>query len=618
MDMTEKVSTSWLKELNETFAIPSYEEWEQVAKASLKGKPFDKLFTQTYEGITLQPIYRSEQENKVFLHHEESTKAWDVAQEITFTTIRETMNAIEQALQFGQTSIHIDFSNSTINKDSFFALLDLCNNLNASIFFKGDQHVLTYFHLYQVENGKNIKGVVGFDPIAHWVKSGYLQKDLAEYYDEMAKAIIETTSMKTLLVDNEPIHNGGANAVQELAYSLSVAIEYINQLSERGLSIDEIAPKFAFSLSIGSNMFIEIAKIRAAKFLWSAIVKEFGGSVSSQSMWIHARTSNTTKTKYDPYVNMLRSTVETFAAVVGGANSIHTSTFDEAYGTSTDFSERIARNVQSILKEESHLHRVVDPAGGSWYIESITAELAEKVWAEVQKIEQEGGIVSVLKKGAIQQDIQQTRELRFTKIDYRKERIVGTNMYANIKEEQLNSEATNQVNQISPQKMINPIQRVPEIRWSMKYEELRNRSFNYFKKHGEKLSIQLINIGSLQAHKPRTDFIKGFFEVGGFEVKDSDSFSTLDDLRDFPLHFSNTVYVICGHDNTYEELGREAVKLLQEKAPSSSIYIAGKLDVKAEEEYRALGLSDMIHMNTNCFEFLAKLQMKMGGYHEEA
>ncbi|MBM6617362.1 methylmalonyl-CoA mutase family protein [Bacillus suaedaesalsae] len=618
--MTEKLSASWLNELNETFAIPSYEEWEQVAKASLKGKPLEKLYTQTYEGITLQPIYRSEQvTNNLTLQHGNPTQTWNISQEIKVTTIEETSIAIQQALQFGQTCINIDFSNSTINKEEFYGILDSFIDTEAFVFIKGDQSILKYIHSYQEEKGLTVNGVIGFDPIAKWVKTGALQKNLTKYYEEMAETIqISSSSIKCLLVDSQPVHNGGANAVQELAYTLSVAIEYINQLTERGLSIDQIAPHFAFSFSVGSNMFMEIAKLRAARFLWSAIVNEFGGSENSQRMWIHARTSITTKTKYDPYVNMLRSTVETFAAVVGGANSVHTSTFDEAHGISTEFSERIARNVQSILKEESHLHRVVDPAGGSWYIERITTELAEKVWEMIQKVEQEGGIVSSLKNGTIQNDIQNTREQRFKKIDYRKERIVGTNMYANTKEESINRKSSKQEIEQSSENLIEPIQQVPVIRWSMKYEELRDASFMYFNKHGKMLSIQLINIGVLPKHKPRTDFIKGFFEVGGFEVKDSESFLTVDEVSAFLTSASDTVYVLCGIDETYEEIGREVVQILQTHAHSSFVYIAGRLDSQTEEDYKSLGLSDTIHANTNCYEFLYKLQKEMGGYHEEA
>ncbi|WP_344840361.1 methylmalonyl-CoA mutase family protein, partial [Actinocorallia longicatena] len=186
-------------------------------------------------------------------------------------------------------------------------------------------------------------------------------------------------------------------------------------------------------------MFMEIAKIRAIRFLWAAIVKEFGGNEESQKAFIHAHTSKTTKTKYDPYVNILRATVESFAAVIAGANSITTSTFDEPFNRSSAFSERIARNVQSILKDETHLNKVLDPAGGSWYIENLTEELSKTAWSLFQEIMKNGGIVPSIREGKVQQDIQAVREKRFENIDYRKERIVGTNMYANLYEDPLST-----------------------------------------------------------------------------------------------------------------------------------------------------------------------------------
>lgn len=622
--MTERLSTSWFNDLHKTFAIPSYEEWEEVAKASLKGKSFEKLFTQTYEGITLNPVYRKNLLSKnVTIPNNRLNDTWDISQEIKVSTVGEAIDSIKKALQFGQTSINIDLTNLPINKDELYGLLDSFTQAKASFFFKGDTRFVGDVLSYQSEKGIRLNGVIGLDPIANWVKSGNLTRNLSSYYDEMAvniKKVNESSSkVKTLVVDSLPVHNGGANAVQELAYTLSVAIEYVNELQERGLTIDEIAPHFSFSFSVGSNMFMEIAKLRAAKFLWTSIIKEFGGSVESQNIWIHTRTSSTTKTKYDPYVNMLRATVETFAAVVGGANSVHTSTFDEAYGVSTDFSERIARNVQSILKEESHLNRVLDPAGGSWYIESITTELAEKVWEAIQHIEQDGGIVATLKSGTIQEEIKETSEKRFNHIDYRKERIVGTNMYANIMEQQLESaKEENSTLGNKDQFSVDTIQAIPPVRWSMKFEELRDTTISYFNKYGKKLSVQLVNVGELAKHKPRTDFIKGFFEVGGFEVKNSPSFTTLDEINSFLTTSTETVYVLCGQDETYEEIGKDIVNLLHSHSPSSMIYIAGRLETQAKEEYKQLGLTDMIHMNSNCYEFLSKLQKEMGGYHEKA
>jgi methylmalonyl-CoA mutase len=668
--MTEKQSLNdWIKDL-EKFTIPSYEEWEKVALASLKGKPLDQLFTKTYEGITLKPVYtRNDVKEGIPQYNKTEGNTWNISQEIYSSTIEEVIKSIEQAKTFGQTSVNLElYSRETDrgvkfkNTQDVFRLFDSISNNGLTFFINSrlqQSPFIASLLSYQKEREIELNGVIGSDPISEWVKTGQLPSELSSYYDEMAAVLkqVSQSSIRTILVQSHPVHNGGAHAVQELAYTLSVAIEYVRQSLDRGLTINEVAPHFAFSFSIGSNLFMEIAKLRAAKYLWSAIVKEFGGNTESGKMWIHARTSRTTKTKYDPYVNMLRATVESFAAVIGGANSIHTSTFDEPYETASKFSERIARNVQSILKEESHLSRVVDPSGGSWYIENLTKQLAEKTWEYIQTIEEKGGVTSAFREGFIQKEVRATRNQRFEKIDYRKEKIVGTNMYAQVNDQGLPEKEIRQeldveqnvqslklklsfsdkifFNQINGElqkgasfqevevalrskEKEQPIEGIPSIRWSTRFETLRDNATAYQKKTGKDLSVQLINLGQLAKHKPRTDFTKGFFEVGGFRIIQSQSYLTVDEAEAGIANNNEQVFVICGHDETYLEMGIKVTELLKAQVPSSIIYLAGKLGSDTLKEYQDAGLTDCIHVNTNCYEFLLNLQKKLGGYHEDA
>jgi methylmalonyl-CoA mutase len=355
---------------------------------------------------------------------------------------------------------------------------------------------------------------------------------------------------------------------------------------------------------------------------------------------------------------MLRATVETFTAVIGGANSIHTSTFDEPYNTSSQFSERIARNVQSILMDESHLHRVMDPSSGSWYIESLTKQLAEKTWEYIQTIEQKGGVLNALYEGFIQDEVKHTRNVRFDKINHRKERIVGTNMYPNINEVEVGLHEKIHLNQESV-KRITPqdikytfsdedffqqledvidrgalfqevadgllfeekeqhIESIPFIRWSMKFEELRDHAKANYKKTGEEWSVQIINLGELVTHKPRTDFTKGFFEVGGFKLSESPSLLTVEELEFAIKKVDRHVFVICGSDQTYSEMGLTVTKLIKQHSPSATIFLAGKLSDDQLKDYQNAGLDDCVHINTNCYKFLLNLQSKMEGFHENA
>ena len=195
-------------------------------------------------------------------------------------------------------------------------------------------------------------------------------------------------NLKTIGVSSLNYHNAGANSVQELAFSLSTAVEYIKQMLERGLKIDEIASNIRFTFGIGSLFFVEVAKIRAARMLWAKIIEAFSGNEDSQKIDIHAHTSFTNQTVFDPYVNLLRTTTEAFSAITGGVDSMHTNFFDESFRTPDEFSRRIARNTQIILNEESHLNQIIDPAGGSYYVESLTDEVAKKSWTLFQEIEE--------------------------------------------------------------------------------------------------------------------------------------------------------------------------------------------------------------------------------------
>ncbi|MBM7660920.1 methylmalonyl-CoA mutase [Bacillus mesophilus] len=667
--MGEKRSTDWVFDLNE-FLIPSYEEWEKVATSSLKGKPFEELFSGTYEGIQLKPIYISDEDTHLLdlQLNKKGNNDWVINQELRGDTIEELLSSIESARKFGQTTLHFHLKSCSYLKGVEITNIEELNRVIESIPSQElslfvDTHLqqsafLTGLMTTLKTANKKVHGVIGTDPISEWVRNGTLPSPLSFYYEEMAVMVKETKefpSLKTILVSSHAFHNGGANSVQELAYSLSVGIEYVRQCLNQGLTIDEIAPKIAFSFSIGSNLFMEIAKLRAASYLWSSIIHEFGGNEESKKMWIHAKTSITTKTTHDPYVNMLRSTVESFAAVVGGANSIQTSPFDEAFQKPTAFSDRIARNVQSILLEEASLGRVVDPSKGSWYVEGLTKEFSEKTWEIIQQLDLAGGVVNSLRTGDIQSEIEKVREEHFKKVDNRREKIVGVNMYANVLEkDQVYSITMDKEQPVENQPEVNlslsstdlfkqiemelqagttfsklqsalqnddkeaDIEKIPEIRWSMKFEKLRQNASNYFSKTGEKLAVKLVNIGELIQHKARTDFIKGFFEVGGFHIKETNSLKSIEELSQVPALQENRVVIICGDDSTYTQIGRKVVELLKKMNPDSLIFIAGNLEQQALAEYKEAGLKECIHMKTNCYQFLDSLQQELGVNDEKA
>ncbi|MFC4769700.1 methylmalonyl-CoA mutase family protein [Effusibacillus consociatus] len=694
------------------FPIPSYEQWREVTEKSLKGASFEtKLMTNTYEEFTLQPIYRKEDIERLlhvsnfpgFAPYVRGTKAlgyvirpWEVCQEISPGTPEEFNRAAQNDLQRGQTMLNLVLDRaalSGLNPDE--AKPEDVGNKGVSIFRREDldtalddinlEKVPLYIqtgalglpilalllsHLEaQGKDPQKLSGCIGMNPLGALVQEGTIPCPLETAYDAMEQitnwAIRNAPQLQTILVEGHPYHNAGGSAVQELAFSLATAVEYIRALLNRGSSIEEIASKIRFSFSIGSNFFMEIAKVRAARMLWANIVRAFGGSDEVQKMTIHARTSAWTKTIHDPYVNMLRSTTEAFAAIVGGVDSLHVSPFDEAIRTADEFSRRIARNTQFILEQEANLSRVVDPAGGSWYVESLTDSIAQKAWELFQQVEDKGGMLKALQSGYPQDQIEQVAAKRRENIARRKDRLVGTNMYPNLQEPSLHVEKRGSTYKEraaaveSHQKSYNrgPIEEaLQELKASSDqlvekalkaalagaslgeltkvivhsnkerievkpvhihrgaepFEFLRTQAELYKNRTGSRPKVFLVSMGPISKHKPRADFCTGFFEVGGFEVLQNHGFPTIDEAAQAALASGASIVVICSDDESYPEIVPSLSRSIQRGNPEITVLLAGNPADNDADKYKQAGVDDFIHVRTNCYEMLLNLQRKKG------
>ena len=699
------------------FVAPDYEEWKQEAIATLKGGSFEKkLFTKTYEGITLEPMYTMEMapnpeelsnlpgmENYMRGTHEGGyiTKPWLIAQQMDDVIPAELNKLIKHELEKGATAINIKLdaltkqgqngdkidkqiqkggvSISTI-QDMYevFAGLDLrkyqlyvnCGANNSlmismlSAMLKANSQKLTDVH-----------GCIGADPIGVLVAKGELSASLDDLFDELAKTVKWTEKnvpeLRTIILDGQVYSDGGASAVQELGYVLATAITYIRELQKRGLEINTIAKQMQFTFSLGAMFFMEIAKLRAARQLWSKVVESFGGDKEAQKMIIHACTANFNKTVYEPYVNMLRTTTEAFSAVVGGIDSLEVQPFDSAIRLGDEFSRRIARNTQIMLQNECNLCQPVDPAGGSWYIESLTKQVAEKSWQVMQQVEVDGGMIEALKAGKVQDDVKDVLMQRFKKLAQRADRVVGVNMYANALEELLEKNEldvavikemrTKQINdfvddidekfrdekllqlrqsiQNKSDDLINVLEAVfsagatledarnvlyetsegenipcmvEKHRFTEQFEQLRDKAKAYEVEHGEKLKIFLANMGKIPQHKPRADFSTGFFEVGGFEVLKNDGFMTTDEAAEAAVKSGALVAIICSTDDTYPELVPPVAKKIKAEKPEMIVMLAGAPAPEYEASYREAGVEEFIHVRANCYNILTWLQQQGG------
>ncbi|HOK15312.1 MAG TPA: acyl-CoA mutase large subunit family protein, partial [Candidatus Kapabacteria bacterium] len=388
----------------------------------------------------------------------------EIAQEINIPLPNIFNEALIGALERGQTRVLLKFNeNFAINPQSQISGKDLlvadyrdfqdavknvhfeCASLKVkpnSLGIELAAMIIAYIEKNKFDKSK-INLSFGISPLAQLKNYGKSLVSISKLIDDAEQLIrwkkANNINAKVIAIDGETYLNGGSSSVQDIAFSLAEAAFIIRELIQRGLSIDDIAQSIEFDFAIGPKFFTEIAKFRAARILWAKIIEAFGGNEESQKMYIHASTSKINKTVFDPNVNMLRVTTEALSAVLGGCQSISVGAYDEAIGISGDFSHRIARNVQNILYHETHLIDTIDPASGSWYLEVLTQQIANKVWDLFREVERKGGILEALKAGFIQEEIRKTAESRKANIASRRETLLGTNKYPNLREKAVTS-----------------------------------------------------------------------------------------------------------------------------------------------------------------------------------
>ena len=691
------------------FTPPTDEEWKAACEALLKGAPFEKkMFTKTYEGITFDPMYTRKHTEDIlpkgvmpgmgdYLRGVDAAgyigKPWGIAQACDETLPAENNELLRHENDKGATIYHIVLDTaSRAGVDARQA--EKVGDTGTSVTTVEDMHVLltgldlAKFPLYVYaganavpllalvaaarraagEDMKNVRGIVGADPIGALVTDGKLPASLDSYYDSLAAAArwatVNAPHLRTVFVRSDVYSSGGANDVQEVAAVLAAATAYLRALCERGLTIDAAASQIAFAFSMGANFFLQIAKLRAVRPLWAQIVKAFGGNAEAQKMRIHARPALFFKTVYDPYVNMLRNTTEIFSGVVGGIDSFESAPFDEPIRKGDEFSRRIARNVQIMLQEEFGLLQPIDPAGGSWAVETLTRQMKGKIWAAFQGIEKEGGIAAALRAGTVQEGIAKVLADRFKNADLRRDRIVGNNMYPNMTETLLETRAEDTAalkaqrtkdieaylsdidtkhrdEALAAFKADGSVQNAVEAalagatiaelmaaltagkgaetvaaiaphRWSERFEALRRRTEDYKAAKDDNVKIFLANMGPIPQHKARADFTTGFLQVGAFEVLGNDGFKTVDEAAEAARASGADAVVICSTDATYPEIVPALAPKLHKVLPQARVFLAGAAPKDLLETYKEAGIDEYISVRANCYEILEGLQKQKG------
>lgn len=599
--------------------IPT-EKWEEVIQRDLKGADYErKLVWRTDEGFKVRPYYRAEDLKDIdYLNAlpnefpftrgtKADNNAWEIVQNVKEKNAKKANEIALASINGGATTIA--FNCKEIQNESDLATLlsgiDLTKVgvqfLHSKDYMTLIENFIKYLDTNKIDKSQ-VKGSTGFDAIAYCLREGkfYFSQDA-----DMRKAVdlVKMTEnmpkFKAVNVQGILMHNGGATIVQELGYVLGIANEYLAFATANGLTIDQIAGKMELTLSISSNYFMEIAKLRAIRLLWATMVSQYQPkNVESCKIRINSVASCWNKTIFDPYVNMLRTTTEGMSASLGGADSITLQPFDVAFKGDDDFSRRISRNVQVILKEESYFDKTVDPAAGSYYIENLTDSIAEHAWKLFQSVEAEGGITQMILDGKIKTAIEESCQKRNMDIATRKYILLGTNQFPNIKETMLEKI------EVMPEEKRAGLQ---TYRGAVAFEELRLETERYAAKNGRP-KVFLMKVGNLAMRQARSGFATNFFGCAGYEIIEPAGFDSIAEGIEAAKAVKADIIVVCSSDEEYATLGVEAAKAA--KAAGFIFIVAGN-PTESIDALKAAGADDFIHVRTNVLECLKRYNEKL-------
>lgn len=704
--------------LLENFAQVGYGDWHRLVETDLKGTPFDKrMFTSTYEGIVLKPIYRPEDIANLphlnslpgFAPFVRGAKAsgctvqpWAISQEITYSSATEFNHEARNSLERGLNALNIVLDKATRNGhdpdwaqpqevgfgglsiatvDDLDCALEGIDLGNTWLFVRSGASAMPFAALLIALARQRkkapvcLRGCIEMDPLGILAHEGCLPQSLEGAYHEMATllrwAAAAAPHLQTICVHSRSWHEAGGHAAQELAFTLATGIDYLRQMTRRGLDTNTVAPRMRFAVTVGTDFFMEIAKLRALRMLWSHAVAVAGGGEQAQQLSLHVRTSQWNKSILDPYSNMLRTTVEALAGVLAGCDSMQVGAFDEVIRTPDDFSQRIARNSQLILQKECELGRVIDPAGGSWYVEMLTAELINRAWPLFQEVEKLGGMEAALKVDFPQKAVAATANERIKAVNRRRDSIIGVNQYANPKETQeetpsldanlfyrhrvlqVVSHRTNveyAANELvlhklsdvidlksprvfdacveaavagatlgeiarairihdSPSARISP---VTITRAATGFERLRAAlALDEIQKKDKRPGVFLCNMGPLPDYKARADFSRGFFAIGGYTVVSPESFCCPDAAARAFAASGARIAVICSTDEKYPSIVPPLAAAIRAQRKDAIIVLAG-LPPGQIEAHKEAGVDEFIYAHADALDLLTAFHRRLG------
>ena len=601
------------------FPPVSTQAWMDKITADLKGADFEKkLVWRTNEGFNVQPFYRSEDlatlnyldsqpgEFPYVRGNNATTNRWFVRQDIVVNDVKAANEKALTVLAKGVDSLGFIFEDKAlITEAGIEALLKNILSDDVEINFAaccGNKALIETVVAVLKKMNRNlaeVKGSIAFDPIGDLTIKGKVCCPIEQAFD-CAKELVEAAEglprFKVVAVNAKNFNNAGSSIVQELAFALSMGNEYLSQLTERGLSVNDAASGIKFNFGVSGNYFMEIAKLRAARLLWAKIVEAYKPSgVEVCKMHIHSETSEWNKTIFDPNVNMLRTQTEAMSASLGGTQSLTIQPYDALYKNSDEFSERIARNQQLLLKEECHFEKIVDASAGSYYIENLTNSIAEQAWALFVETEEKGGYFAALKEGFVQGLVKETADKRRKAVATRRENLLGTNSFPNTGEIISGNIDLSKLERVCTscegEKLVEPIEL---FRAADEFEALRLAT----EKAAKRPKVFMLTYGNLAMRLARSQFSGNFFGCAGYEIIDNLGFKTIEEGVDAAKSADADIVVLCSADDEYSEAAPKAFELLGD----TPLVIAGA--PACADELKAKGITNFVNVRSNVLETL--------------
>ncbi len=600
------------------FPEVSTEQWESAITVDLKGADYNKkLVWRTGEGFNVRPYYRAENLEGIeflgkgagefpYVRGVKPCNCWKIHETIIVKNPEEANKEALKALKGGAESIGFELK-CEIDAAAAKVLTAGIDPTQTELVFKGEcvrtavDAVMGCMSAYKAED---VKVAFTLDPIM-WdlsLTGSYDEKYLSVIADYIKK-YADYKHVRFVGVEGSLFNLSGSTIVQELAFTLAAGHDYVVKLMDCGLTVEQAAKSIRFSMAVSSNYFMEIAKFRAARMLWANIMHAYAPKCAcAEKFFVHALTSMWNISSYDPYVNMLRGTTEAMSAALVGVHSLEVTPFDAAFEEPTEFSSHIARNVQLLLKYESHFDKVVDPAGGSYYIENLTKNIAEQAWALFKEVEDKGGYTEAFKAGFISGKVDESAAEKRKNVATRRIALLGVNQFPNFNETAGKEISVETITGFHSGKATE-LPCLKPFRGAEEFEQMRlsvDRS-------GKQPKAFMLTCGSLAMARARAQFSCNFFACAGIKVIDNTFFHSVAEGVEAALKSGAEIVVICSSDDDYATVAPEAKKLLGDKV---IMVVAGAPACQAELEEQ--GIKNFISVKQNVLETLKFYLKELG------